>query len=313
MPQVAQGGTVRLSALYKNAAGELVDPLTPLLDVIDPNNAVVVNDAVPTRESIGSFFYDFSAAVDAPLGSWIARFTGVINGGTVVGDEPFTVLAPGAVGVGAPWLIQPSEYYTSQSIASGDITAPLSAQIQQAITFASEAVRNYLDRNIGDPLVTETRTYEYDGSGYLDIDDAASVTAAALSYGTVDLSLDTTQWRAQPYGRPVFTYLLLPVEGGRHPSPEMGFTQNLDILAREGRLGTLPTLAKVTGSFGWPDVPGPVKQATILTVQEFVAEDPEYDAEAIESYSRSRSTQGTRTAIPDRARELLAPYVREGS
>lgn len=206
-------------------------------------------------------------------------------------------------------LITRTEYVTGIGEAVGDVTVPQAAQIDQAITFVSDFLRDYLDRRIGIDTVTETRTYEYDGSGYLDIDDAVDITSVAFSHGTIDTPLDGTQWRAQPSGADIFTYLVLPTEAGGF-SPEMGFERNLDVVWREGRFLSLPSLVKVTATFGWPDVPGPVKQATILTVQSFISEDPEFQGETTFGYSYNRRQQQVQSAISDRAKDLLEPYVR---
>jgi hypothetical protein len=210
-------------------------------------------------------------------------------------------------------LITADEYITAQGIAAGDVSPPQQAQIDQAISWASATVRNYLDRNIGLGIVTEERPYEYDGSGYLDIDDAANITRVAFAQPiATDLVLTTDQWRAQPYEGPVYTYLVLPTAGSGW-SPEMGFERNLDTLAREGRFYTLPPVVKVTADFGWPEVPEPVKQATVLTIMSFTSPDQEMQSESIEGYSYSRPprlTQAALAAVPPRAQDLLEPYVR---
>lgn len=313
MPQGAQGGIVRLSAYYRDAGGELVDPVTPLVDVLNPSAAIVLNDAVPSRDSLGIYYYDYAIDLSAPLGNWVARFSGTVDGGLVVGEEPFTVVAPGTVGVGAPWLIQPSELFTGLGVAAGDVEPKDQLQAEQAIAYASEAIRVYCDRNFASPLVTQTREYEYDGSQYLDIDDATAVTAVAFSYGTTlpDDNLTAEQFRARPHKGSVFTYLVLPTPRGLG-SGEMGFLSNLDVLYSEGRFGTMPIIAKVTGTWGWPEVPGGVKQAAIITVKRFLtAPDDQYSSEAIDSYSRTRGVEASSEAIPRPAKELLAPYVRE--
>lgn len=97
MPSVGQGGTITLRALYRDGTGALVDPVTPLLDILDPAAAVVVNGAVPVRDALGSFSYVHSVALAAAVGNWSARWSGVINGGLVYGTEVFAVGAPGTV------------------------------------------------------------------------------------------------------------------------------------------------------------------------------------------------------------------------
>jgi hypothetical protein len=148
------------------------------------------------------------------------------------------------------------------------------------------------------------------------------VQSVALTYpGGIgnDVTLDATyQWRAMPYGRPVFHYLVLPM-GFYGPSPEMGFMRNLDVAAREGRLtGPLP-LVKVGATWGWPEVPKDVKLATLWTMEDWGAGEagpttPGAVSEAIEGYSVSF---GSRTGasremqlmgMPNRAKDLLSAY-----
>lgn len=310
MPQVAQGGTVRLPATYEDATGALVDPGSPLLDIIDPTNTIVVNDAVPTRDSLGTFHYDYAVAGDAPLGAWIGRFSGIIGGGTVQGDEPFTVVPPGSVGVGQPWLIQLGELQTALGVAPGDIDPTRDARYSQAIAGASAAIIKYTDRDFATATVTEQRSYEYDGSGFLDIDDCTAITDVTYSIAGFDSVIPADSWRAEPQRGEVYTYLILPQWGPRF-SPEMGFNQNVDVLYREGRFVGLGALVKVTAAFGWTNVPEDVKRAAIWTAVA-MADNPEpYISESIADYSHTSESRGlTDDAIPGRAKDLLAPYVR---
>jgi hypothetical protein len=181
--------------------------------------------------------------------------------------------------------------------------------LDRIIAASSAAVEVWTDRDFGASLVTEQRTYEYDGSGYLDIDDAAAVTAVTTSFAGTDSLVPSDLWRAQPYGAPVLTELLLPgFYGG--VSPEMGFARNMDVLAREGRLQTLPLLVKVDATWGWPIVPEDVKQAVIWTAASMKEQPTPYVQESIEGYSRSTNIRAPSTSLPDRAKDLLAPYMR---
>lgn len=186
-----------------------------------------------------------------------------------------------------------------------------------ALINASRAIINYTERDFGSDSVTETRNYQYDGCGVLDIDDATAVAAVVLSYpNSPDLTLDATQWYAQPQitaRNPVFTYLVLQ-DYGRGSSPEMGFRQNIDVLYREGRWGSFaPPIVKVTGTYGWPVVPDDVLQALVWTVAAFKDNPSPWitTSESIENYSRSFSRAHTvEVAIPDRAKDILSFYQR---
>lgn len=185
---------------------------------------------------------------------------------------------------------------------------------------ASSIIRNYTGRDFGAAQLTEERSFQYDGSGYLDIDDASTVTDVKLVVpNSDDFPLDAAyQWFPQPARRddsPVYTYIVLsgvPATPGF--SPEMGFARNLDVYYSEHRVPTIPTTLKVTATWGWPTVPPDVKQAAIWTIEEWISRsDGEgLTSEAIEGYARSwgRGTGQTSPAlaIPDRARDVLSAY-----
>lgn len=187
---------------------------------------------------------------------------------------------------------------------------------------ASTIIRNFSGRDFGAAQLTEERVFPYDGSGYLDIDDASAITDVKLVIpNSTDITLDSSwQWVAMPPRRddsPVFWYIIIPVSGGNGIpfSPAMGFERNLDVYYSEHGFPILPQTAKVTGTWGWPVVPDDVKQAAIWTIEEWAGRDDgeALSAEAIAGYSRSWGRQGANSpalAIPDRARDVLASYAK---
>lgn len=197
------------------------------------------------------------------------------------------------------------------------------AMYSAVIPPASDAIRAWTERDFGAAMVTEMREFDYDGSGYLDIDDAAAITEVAFTvpHGT-DIVLDADEWRAQPSRRddsPVFWYVYMPGRVGPvAASPEMGFARNMDVYAAEGRYTSIPSIAKVTGQWGWPDVPGAVKLATVWTIVDWTSK-PDAEnltSEAIAGYARSwgRNSAGGLTqamAIPNKARDILAQYQKQ--
>lgn len=185
----------------------------------------------------------------------------------------------------------------------------------------SRAVLLYTGRDFTTtPPIIETRSFEYDGSGYVDIDDAVSVTGIEASIPWASNYVFTAdEWYPLPARRddsPVYWYLAVPgFPGGA--SPEMGFTRNADVLAAEGRWRSRPTTLQVTASWGWPEVPSDVKIAAKWALDDWIARRPETaaPAESIESYSRGALGGGNMSeavawAIPMRARDLLAGYTK---
>ena len=214
-------------------------------------------------------------------------------------------------------LLTLNEYRTATGVDLTDTRND--AKIAQWIPWASQAIRSFTERDFGAPTVIEERTFEYDGSGYLDIDDAASITQLSFVYpNSPEILLTADDWSPKPERRddaPVYQYILLPAYIGQAwGSPEMGFTRNLDVYFRDRSSVSLPSKVKVQATWGWPDIPGDIKMAMVWTLQEWVSR-PSGEAvtsEAIEGWSRSWGGRGgvaaASFAIPQRARDLLVNY-----
>ena len=212
-------------------------------------------------------------------------------------------------------LIELAEYKAFMGIQSGDTRND--PQINALLEAASRAVISYTGRNFEPAEGSSTRTYLYDGSGFLDIDDCTDITSVEVATpNATTQALSENEYTVMPSGGEVSHYLIL--HGGVSPygiSPEMGFTYNLD---------TYPMIAlkqptvQVTATWGWEEVPQDVKLATALTVSEVLSgtsggHGEGLTAEAIEGWSRAwGSRQGGMTAlmIPNRARDLLVNYQR---
>lgn len=205
--------------------------------------------------------------------------------------------------------------YLKTALGESLTNSPKDARYLQAIEEASAAIRAYTERDFGTPEVLEARTFDYDGSGYLDIDDATDITDVTLvgQAGAGDYPLDVDQWRAAPTKRddaPVYYYIVLPGYNAHYaPSPEMGFTRNLDVLAAEGRWHGFDAQFEVLGTWGWPEVPADVKRAAVWTTMAAYENPSSYVSESIEGYSRSLGFAPA-DSIPDRAKDLLAPYLK---
>lgn len=192
------------------------------------------------------------------------------------------------------------------------------SQITALLAAASRVVRQYTGRNFDVVSSVGERTYQYDESGMLDIDDAVSVAGVKTNAGVpgAEYTLQDVEWTAMPQDdSDVFYYILIhggPYYGG---SPEMGFERNLD----QYPLTRKQPIITVTAEWGWPAVPDDVKLATTLIVSEFVGSaggagrSEGLTSEAIEGWSRSwggRTGEGIAQSLPNRARDLLASYQR---
>ena len=178
-------------------------------------------------------------------------------------------------------------------------------RLEQAIKNASSAIRSYTDRDFGTLTVTETRSFLYDGSGTLEIDDcvAGSITAVAVG-GT---SVSNTEYLGQPDRRsPVHYWMLLTKTGG--VNRQMGFERGLDTF-QGFSTSLLGTTVAITATWGWPVVPDDVQQAVIYTASAMAESPKPYVAQNFENYSVQMATP-MNDAIPARAKALLDPYQR---
>lgn len=174
--------------------------------------------------------------------------------------------------------------------------------LNQVIPFACDAVRAYCGRSFDTNLVSETRAWLWTPQeSMLVIDDATAITEVAIGGFTVP----EDHWMAMPYGSQIF-WLELPPYGGE--SPEMGFSRNADTLAERG-WWVRQQKVEVTGTWGWTEVPGAVKQAAIWTAAAMSDNPSPYISQNIEGYSYTRANPLT-AGIPERAMQILDIYAR---
>lgn len=213
-------------------------------------------------------------------------------------------------------LITLDELKTLRNIKPSDTR--LDAQMEALIPMASQAVLTYTGRDFGTtPPVVQTREFEYDYSGYLDIDDATEIYTVTLK---VPWGMDYVMAADEFLPRPqkaddsqVYWYILIP--GMVWPgSPEMGFVRNADVAAAEGRWRGLPSTVEVSAAWGWPAIPADVKLAVHWTLDSWLSRPSGDDvlSESIESYSVSYANAGDRLAlaVPNRARDILVQYAK---
>lgn len=213
-------------------------------------------------------------------------------------------------------LITLEEYKALGGVQSADTRND--AQVTALLEAASRLVRNYTGRSFDIVSASEDRTFQYDESGMLDIDDAVAVSQVVTNAGVPNASYTLTpdEWTAMPQDdSEVFYYIL--IHGGPYygASPAMGFERNLDQYPLQHKEPVLT----VTAQWGWPAVPEDVKLATTLIVSEFVGSaggagrSEGLTAEAIEGWSRAwggRTGEGIAQSLPNRARDILAAYQR---
>jgi sensor c-di-GMP phosphodiesterase-like protein len=201
-------------------------------------------------------------------------------------------------------IITLNQLKDSLSIPYSDTTKDI--RLEQAITNASAAIRTYTDRDFGTASVTEERSYVYDGSGILELDDLANDSVTQVT--VADRVLSTKEYLVQPQRRSPVQYwmVLAPAYG---ISPAMGFTWNLDTYYLYANPVTYTLVVKVTASWGWPQIPDDIQQAAIYTAAAMAESPKPYVSQQYQSYSVHLPNPMV-DAIPDRAKALLDPYQR---
>lgn len=187
------------------------------------------------------------------------------------------------------------------------------AKLTASITAASVAIRSYTGRDFAAPIVTGTKTYAYDRSGWLDIDDCFNITAVSMDGSLLTNNSTYTagpdRGFTTPDGGSIYNWLeLIPWIG---MSPEMGFTRNLDMLwLYGGSFQNQYSAVAVTADFGWPVVPADVAQAAMIAATSFAAAANDlYNHIAISSYAVTKDP-GTGQALSAQVKDLLSPYRR---
>ena len=89
--RVVQGKWIKLPADF-SSGDEPADPDDLRVTVVSPFGRIAVHDAVPIREEVGVFRYDYHVAPDAPAGTWEAVWTATYGGQQMSASDVFEVL-----------------------------------------------------------------------------------------------------------------------------------------------------------------------------------------------------------------------------
>lgn len=163
--------------------------------------------------------------------------------------------------------------------------------IQQAITRASAAIMNDVDREFVPQSTGLARKFSYTGGGYLYFGsyDLRAVTLAQIDTDLTPVTLATTDYVLQPLQprEGVYTWMKLP----NHAASEWS-----------------PREVTITGNWGFPSIPADVEEACILTVIDRLKRDVSGYTQS--AYSEDAATILRPISIPLAARRLLDPYRR---
>ena len=289
-PLYQSGDGIRLSASF-TSGGNPADPGAVTWAVTEPDG--VVSAPTNVRDSLGQYHADYSGTKQG-LHLWRS-----------VGTTPVQQVVEGQFWVDGRWLVTVEQF---RDYLGDDGPDASDGRFAQAVAMASAAVRDIAGRAFKSPLVTETRSFRYDYSGWKDIDDLYVATTVALDGRTLTEGADFVLGPDRGYstydGGKVFWWMELPYGGGY--SPEMGFMWNADTIPyTRRRYGTID----ITGQWGWPLVPLAVQQATLLTAAAFMFNPRQATSEEIADYSVTYSAKALED-IPPLAQKLLIPYTR---
>jgi len=223
MEQVAEGGTVVLTAEYMNGAGDLVAPTTPRVDIIDADGLELVTNATPALVSLGNYSYTYVVPEAGPVGVWRIHWTGTVEGAEAGGDDWFNVVTPGAVITNTYDLLTLDEAKRALNIPLADTA--FDTELASYVT----AVSQRLDDLCG-PIIKRSVTAEqHDGQGIIwpDLQPVATIgavteyvsgTGTTLTAETLNAAGDytlahagthnsqlrrRTSWSDQPWSGPV--------------------------------------------------------------------------------------------------------------
>jgi hypothetical protein len=136
--RVAQGGTVVLTGTYETGTGDLVDPITPTVDIIDADDTELVTNDIPDRVSLGQYTYTYVVPDDGAVGMWRIHWSGVIDGLTSGGDDWFNVVTPGEIITSTYDLLTLDEAKAALNIPLADTT--FDTELHAYITAVSQRI-----------------------------------------------------------------------------------------------------------------------------------------------------------------------------
>ena len=209
---VGRGQNITLDLFIERPGGERVDADsgTALLDVRDPNDVTVVNNAAPTgHPSVGHYTYTYAVPIAGPEGSWEAEWAAAVGG---VGLEPvidhFTVVDPASLVLQENRIVT---VYELQRYMNVSFDPDSQDEAETVIRGVQSALERALNRPITVRQFTERVRIVAAGSNgertrpNLWLKNAPLVELVSVYAGTtlVDMSTeDSTEWGVREYTGP---------------------------------------------------------------------------------------------------------------
>lgn len=88
---VDQGETYTSPCQIYDEFDELIDPDSISLNVIDPDGTTILSNQTPIKEATGRYYYDYTFQTSAMWGSWIFRWTAIVDSIPYSGDDVVSI------------------------------------------------------------------------------------------------------------------------------------------------------------------------------------------------------------------------------
>lgn len=296
---IGQGDTAStLLVTLRDANGNAVDitGASVHIDVTPIHGGTKIVDAAATIVSAvnGQVSYTFTAPQTAAAGDFLATFTVTFSGGAV---ESFPNAGYYLVTIN-PDAPTTAQVYASVEELKKTLSLTGTTYADQDVLLALQSASTAIEVQCGRKFTlggSETRKYYPVSPNYLLIDDATTITSVTTP--DVTLVQDTD-------------YYLDPVRVAR-PGPPYDVLRSLSVPGVYGPLGygfISKSPVSVTGTFGWPSVPAPIKQATMILASRMLQRSRAAPFAILNFGDGGEAARITRTD-PDVAM-LLGPYTR---
>jgi len=268
------------------------------IDVTPIHGGTKIVDAAATivNAPLGQVSYTFTAPQTAAPGDYLTTFTVTFGGGAV---EAFPNAGYYLV------TINPDAPTTAQDYAAPEelkktLNLTGTTYTDQDVKLALQAATTSINTHCGRVFTqgtSETRKYWPVSSNYVLIDDAVSISSITTNGTTLVLDTD---------------YRLEAVAVAK-PGPPYDVVRNMAIPGVYGAMGygfVAQSPLAVTGVFGWPSVPAPIKQATMILAGRYLQRSRSAPFAILTFGDGGEAARLTRSD-PDVAM-LLSPYTRSG-
>ncbi|MGH3429788.1 MAG: hypothetical protein ACRD3Q_12440 [Terriglobales bacterium] len=270
----------------------------------DSSTLAVSAAATIVNTAAGTVRYDWNSGDTDATGYYVFWWTVALANGDDQ-DTPETDLQIAAHAVpAANALCTVTDVHVAMEIPQTDTT--LDPIITEYINEASAAIIKATRREFAPVTTSSARTFRVSNRGRIDFTafgmDLQSATQVMLHPEEAMYVVGATDYELRPLNNPEGVYSSLTI------SPWIPL-----VSLRQLKFGH--AWCEITGTWGWPSVPEPVKRAAVVTVRTWLRRDAQKMAGSIggQYYTGQELTPDTYTtyALPAAARKLLLPYRRD--